>query len=333
MCLENKHYRFFNSYCYYIECTLVGGIHCLSKEEFMTQVQEITTVCDYTDYFGLEQTDPMVGVIDLRKATNWPSEFHLTFDVYVVQLMGTHCGEIRYGRNSKYNFDAGTIITYSPGQHIDVSILPGERPSARSVMFHPDYIRGTALEESIKQYTFFSYSHNEALYVSEEEQQIFLDCLQRIKTELAKTHDDFQRDIVCMNLELLLKHCSRFYARQFETSRELNHDILAKFELLLKDYYTTDNAHSLGLPTVKYFADKVFLTPNYFGDLVKSITGRTARDLIHEKIIDEAKDRLTASKDTLANIAYEMGFQTPQHFNRMFKNATGITPNEYRKRG
>lgn len=297
----------------------------------MAEIKTINTVRDYTDYFELEETDPMIGVIDLRKATYWPSEFHLTFGVYVIQLMGTHCGEIRYGRNGKYDFDAGTIITYSPGQTIDANILEGERPSAQSVMFHPDYIRGTALADAIKNYTFFSYSVNEALYVSEDEQKIFLDCLQRIKNELSKPNDVFQKDIVCMNLELLLIHCSRFYARQFESRKEPNHDVLTKFESLLADYYSSNKARTLGLPTVKYFADCIFLSPNYFGDLIKSLTGKTARSLIQDKTIDEAKNRLAITDESIANIAYEMGFQTPQHFSRMFKNATGLAPLEYRK--
>ena len=139
----------------------------------MEDIIQVHNVNDYTDYFGLEKTDPLIGLVDLTTAKNWPQEFHLTFDVYAVLLMGTHCGEIRYGRHGKYDFDAGTIITYAPGQTINVKILPGERPSARGILFHPDYIHGTSLAGSIGRFSFFSYAANEALYVCDDERQLF----------------------------------------------------------------------------------------------------------------------------------------------------------------
>ena len=297
-----------------------------------TIAKQIHTVRDYTDYFGLTPTDPLVGIVDLTTANNWPDEFHLTFDIYAVLLMGTHCGEVRYGRNGKYDFDAGTIISYAPGQTINVKILPGERPTAKGILFHPDYIHGTSLANHIDDFIFFSYASNEALYTSEEERQAFFDNLERIRTELNKPHDDFSRTIVCMNIELLLNHCSRFYARQFETRKEPDHDIFVKFEKLLKDYFKGDNPKKFGLPTVKYFADNVFLSPNYFGDLIKAQTGTTARDIIHKTIIDTAKQRLITTKDPIGDIAFDMGFQTAQHFSSSFKKATGLTPAAFRER-
>ena len=297
----------------------------------MEEIIPINTVSDYAHYFGLADTDPLVGAIDLRKARNWPSQFRLTFGVYVVQLMGTHCGEIRYGRNQQYDFDAGTIIAYSPGQTIDVRVMPGEMPSARSIMFHPDYIRGTVLSDMLDCYSFFAYSTHEALYVSAEEQQMFVEVWQRIQAELARPADEFQREIVCMNIDLLLKHCARSYARQCDCRKVVNHDVLTQFEQLLHDYFSTRKSAQLGFPTVRYFADKVRLSPNYFGDLIKSLTGSTPRDIIHQRIIDEAKNRLSLQGESINEIAYALGFNAPQHFSRMFKSMTGQPPNAYRK--
>jgi len=297
----------------------------------MEDIIQIHNVNDYTDYFGLEATDPLIGIVDLTTAKNWPQEFHLTFDVYAVLLMGTHCGEIRYGRHGKYDFDAGTIITYAPGQTINVKILPGERPSARGILFHPDYIHGTSLASSISRFSFFSYAANEALYVCDDERQLFLDNLERIHTELARPQDSLSRDIVCMNIELLLSYCSRFYTRQFDTRKEPEHDVLVKFEKLLSEYFSSDRPQQIGLPTVKYFADNVYLSPNYFGDMIKSQTGSSVRDIIHKAVIGTAKDRLLMNNDPISEIAYSMGFQTIQHFSSVFKKATGMSPLAFRK--
>lgn len=296
----------------------------------MTEIKEIRTVRDYTDYFGLAETDPMVGVVDLTTATNWPEEFHLTFDVYAVLLMGTHCGEVRYGRQGKYDFDAGTIITYAPGQTIHVRILPGERPTARGILFHPDYINGTPLGSHIKNFSFFSYAVSEALYVNDYEREQFLAGLQRLHTELSNPADEFQRNIVSAQLELLSRYLMRFYARQFERREKPDHDILVKFEKMLDEYFKGGKPRTLGLPTVKYFADGVFLSPNYFGDLVKAHTGQTAREYIQRTIVRTMKNRLLASDAPVSDIAYEMGFQSPQHFSTLFKKATGMTPLAFR---
>lgn len=295
------------------------------------EIKHIATVRDYTDYFGLEKTNPQVGIIDATKATYWPEEFHLTFDVYAVLLMGSHCGEVRYGKQGKYDFNDGTIVTYAPGQSIAVQVLPGERPSARGILFSPEYIRGTSLGQNIKNFSFFSYAVSEALYVNEEERQLFFTNLERINSELAKPADDFSRNIVCLNIELLLNHCLRFYARQFETRREPDHDVFIKFEKLLNEYFNSDLPGKIGLPTVKYFADNVFLSPNYFGDLIKTQTGQNARDYIQKVIINTAKDKLVSAHEPITTIADSMGFQTTQHFSTMFKKATGMTPLAYRQ--
>lgn len=192
-------------------------------------------------------------------------------------------------------------------------------------------IKGTSLGKNIKQYSFFSYASNEALHLSEEEKEIFLDCLKKISIELSHPIDNYSKCLISKNIELLLDYCMRFYARQFITRSTVNKDILSKFENLLEEYFADNKPKVDGLPSVKYFADKVCLSPNYFGDLIKRETGKTAQEYIQNKIIDLAKEMIIGTEKTISQISYELGFQYSQHFNRIFKKNVGYTPNEYRK--
>ena len=169
------------------------------------------------------------------------------------------------------------------------------------------------------------------MHLSEEEKQIFKDCLEKIKIELQRPIDKFSRKLIAMNIELLLNYCMRFYARQFVTREVTNKDVVTRFETLLDDYFTGNKPHQEGLPSVKYFADKVCLSPNYFGDLIKKETGMSAQEYIQDKIIDLAKSMLLGSEKTISEISYDLGFQYSQHFNRVFKKNTGLTPSAYRK--
>ena len=202
---------------------------------------------------------------------------------------------------------------------------------AKGILFHPDLIKGTSLGEEIKSYTFFSYKSNEALHLSEEEKGIFLDCLAKIKRELTHSIDKLTKRLIASNIQLLLDYCMRFYERQFATRATVNKDVLSRFETLLDAYFQSGKPQDEGLPTVKYFAERVFLSPNYFGDLIKKETGKTPQEYIQDKLIDTAKERIAGSDMTISQIADELGFQYSQHFNRVFKKRVGITPNEYRK--
>jgi len=212
-----------------------------------------------------------------------------------------------------------------------VEMLDGMKPMATGLLFHPDLIRGTSLGENIRQYSFFSYSSAEALHLSETEKEIFTDCLHKIKLELLRPIDKHSKRLISRNIELLLDYCMRFYERQFITRREANRDVLTKFEALLDAYFMENMPERNGLPTVRYFADKVCLSPNYFGDLIKKETGKTAQEYIQDKIMDVAKQQIVGTDKTVSQIAYELGFQYSQHFNRIFKKNVGCTPNEYRK--
>jgi len=197
-------------------------------------------------------------------------------------------------------------------------------------VFHPDLIRGTSLGRIIHEYNFFSYNANEALHLSERERQVVLDCFSKIEFELQQNIDKHSKKLIASNIELFLNYCDRFYDRQFITRDNLNKGILEKFEELLNSYFSSDKPQQIGLPTVAYFAEKLHLSANYFGDLIKKETGKSAKEYIQDKIIDLAKTKTFDSDKTVNEIAYELGFKYPQHFTRLFKNVTGYSPNEYR---
>ena len=247
------------------------------------------------------------------------------------ELFGLPTAHIRYGRQT-YDYQEGTVTSFAPGQVVEVRMDPETRPSAKGLLFHPDLIRGTSLGREIKRYSFFAYSSNEALHLSDEEKVIFTDCLNKIRLELERPADSHSKRLIVRNIELLLDYCMRFYERQFATRSVVNKDILVRFEDLLNGYFSSDRSRELGLPTVRYFADKICLSPNYFGDLIKKETGRTPQEYIQAKIIDLSKELILEPGKTVSQVAYDLGFQYSQHFNRVFKKNVGCTPNEYRKR-
>ena len=224
-------------------------------------------------------------------------------------------------------------MSFAPGQVVDVELDQGSRPSSHGLLFHPDLIRGTELGRAIKGYSFFSYKSNEALHLSADERITIMGCLQKIADELRRPSDRHSRRLIVANIGLLLDYCMRFYDRQFVTRTEADSDVLVRFEQILDEYFDSDIPLREGLPTVRYLADKVFLSPNYFSDMISRQTGHTASEHIRSKVIGLAKERLLSSDKTMSQIAYELGFQYPQHLSRMFKQVVGQTPNEYRKLG
>ena len=198
------------------------------------------------------------------------------------------------------------------------------------ILFHPDLLRGTTLGKTIKKYTFFSYEVSEALHLSEDERNIMTDCLKIIRMELEHGVDKHSKTLLVNHIELLLNYCMRFYERQFITRGKTNRDVLTRFENLLDEYFESALAEQDGLPTVKYFADKLCLSSHYFGDMFKKETGKSPQEYIQEKVIELAKERISDTADTVSQIAYSLGFQYPQHFCRLFKKRVGYTPSEYR---
>lgn len=290
----------------------------------------LDSVDKYNRLFGLETLHPLVSVVNLSEATKFPTYFTINYGVYALYLKETVCGDIRYGKQT-YDYQEGTITSFAPGQVAEIEMAEGVKPRAYGILFHPDLIKGAPLGSEIKRYSFFSYKSNEALHISDDEKKIIMDCLSKIQMELEHAIDRLSKRLIAGNIQLLLDYCLRFYERQFNTRAVVNKDILSRFESLLDDYFDNGRARTDGLPTVKYFADKVFLSPNYFGDLIKKETGKTAQEYIQTRLIDAAKEMIAGSDKTMSQIAYELGFQYSQHFNRLFKKNVGYTPNEYRR--
>lgn len=293
-------------------------------------IHNIETIAEYNAMLGVESLHPLVSVIDLSKAARMHHQRH-TFSFYVVFLKEVKCGDLIYGRR-RYDYQEGTIICLAPGQVIGVEDT-GEtfQPEGWALCFHPDLIRGTSLGSHISEYTFFSYEVNEALHLSAKERAIFIDCLNNISHELDHATDRMSRRLISTNIELLLDYCLRFYERQFITRENVNSDILVRFETLLNDYFDCGRARTEGLPTVKWCAGELFLSPNYFGDLIKKETGKTAQEHIQLKLVGIAKEKIMNPDLSISQVSYDLGFQYPQHFTRMFKKVVGMTPNEYRE--
>jgi AraC-like DNA-binding protein len=295
----------------------------------MEQVFYFETISEYNAFNNHPTLHPLVSILDFSKAKERTgSKMH--FGLYGVFLKQVNCGDLKYGRNY-YDYQEGTLVFISPGQVIDVeNKIDYYQPMGHGLVFHPDLIRGTSLAKSIHDYNFFSYNTSEALHLSDQEKQLVLDCFSKIETELKQSIDKHSKKLIASNIELFLNYCERFYDRQFITRDNANKGIIEKFESMLNSYFLSDKPQNIGLPSVAYYASELNLSANYFGDLIKKETGKSAQEHIQNKIIDVAKDRIFDSSKTINEVAYELGFKYPQHFTRFFKQHVGNTPNEYR---
>lgn len=296
----------------------------------MERIVNFESISDYNTFNNHETLHPLVSIVDLSKATP-RSAYKMNFGIYAVILKETKCGDLKYGKQY-YDYQDGTLVFFAPGQIVEVQDtgIPYQ-PSGHALIFHPDLLVGTPLGRLIDEYSFFAYSTNEALHLSEKERRVVLDCFEKITTKLQRPIDKHSKRLISSNLELLLNYCDRFYDRQFITRENVNKGVLERFESLLTDFFHDNKAYSLGLPTVAYCADQLHLSSNYFGDLIKKETGRTAQDFIQSKIINIAKERVFDLSKSVSEIAYDLGFKYPQHFTRLFKQKVGCTPLEYRK--
>ncbi len=289
------------------------------------------TVKQYNEYYTHPTLHPLVSLVNVSKA-GVQHRTKMYFGLYLIALKQFKETEskLKYGINY-YDFDEGTLVFFAPGQIIQ-SEPEGEpyKPMGLALAFHPDLIKGTSLGKHIQDYSFFSYQSNEALHLSEKEKDVILDCFANVETELQQNIDKHSKKLIVSNIELLLNYCTRFYDRQFITREEANIGIIEQFEGLLNDYVLSEKPKLNGLPSVFYFAHELHLSANYFGELIKKQTGKSAQEYIHLKIIDAAKERTLDTSKTIAEISYALGFKYPQHFTRLFKQKVGVTPNEYR---
>ncbi len=296
----------------------------------MKEIVNIQTISELNKMLGHETHNPLITILDFAKVKAPLHECTMTTNFYAILAKDACHAELKYGRN-RYDYQEETMIFLAPRQVIGIESVPTNTESkGLGLFFHPDLLRGTSLAAAIKNYNFFSYEVNEALHLSSEERATIGDCIEKISKEIIRPIDKHSKRIIVSNIELLLGYCERFYDRQFITREILNHDTITKFESVLEQYFNDKMPSQQGLPTVKYFADKLHLSPNYMSDVIKRETGRSAQEHIQILIMERAKTALSLSSASVAEIAYSLGFEYPQYFSRQFKKRVGKTPNEYR---
>ncbi len=291
------------------------------------------SISDISEMLGLEKpTHPLIQIYDTSKITYGEDAIGSRFssDMYCIAMKDADCG-VDYGRNT-YDFNDGVLVFFAPNQVISVT-----RPQALNqvqgwmLYFHPDLIRNTALGDKIDQYSFFDYAVHEALHLSDQEQGTMNQCVQLIQDEILQRVDDHSQSVIVSNLELMLNYSSRYYHRQFNTRSSQNTDVVSKVERLLKDYFNANMIAQNGQPTIQYLADKCNLSSTYLSDLLTKETGRSAKDHINDFLVEKAKNRLLGSSEPISTIAYDLGFNYPHYFGRLFKQKTGMTPQSYRQ--
>lgn len=295
----------------------------------MNNILKVRNVGDYNRWVGHTDRHPLVSVIDYAEVS--PVRHSLNnYSIYGIFFHDEAEIDLAYGCG-KYDYKKGTVICVAPGQ-IGGKEDNGERImlTGWALLFHPDLLHGTPLEKTIRNYSFFDYRVNEALHMTNEEHSILTSLMRQIRDELRNRHDELQDSIIVGYIELILNFCQRFYNRQFITRKLDNSDMLVKFDRLLHDYFDGNMQLTLGLPTVQYCADKLCMSSNYFGDMIKKTTGDTASNYIRQFIIQRAKNEF-AIGESIARVAYSLGLEYPQHFSRMFKKQTGMTPSDYCK--
>ncbi len=293
-------------------------------------IKHINTVSEFNNLVGVNTLHPLITVIDFSQIKPIRLEGMFTMSLYAITIKGKSCGQIKYGR-SNYDYQEDSMVFFAPNQIIGIESSEMEADSqGAGLFFHPDLLRGTHQSCMLKDYHYFSYDVNEALHLSVIERESIREIFEKIRTEIERPIDKHTKSIVASSLEVLMNYCQRFYDRQFVTRDVLNKDILTRFEALLNDYFNLNIQQSEGLPTVKFCAKKLALSPNYMGDLIKRETGRSAQEHIQSLIIERAKLELSTSQKSVTEVAYSLGFEYPQYFFRQFKKHTGMTPNEYR---
>ncbi|MBT1706100.1 helix-turn-helix domain-containing protein [Chryseosolibacter indicus] len=290
---------------------------------------DIKSISELHDFFRYDKpVHPQITVVDLAKVDRSHREPGAS---YRLGLYGIACkrieGSFGYGR-THYDFSEGTLMFTSPYQ----VLTPGAENKVEgwAIYIHPDFLNASVKGHKLTEYTFFGYDANEALHISEAEKNVLENCVMNIQTEIAMNLDKHSYDLIITNLELLLSYCSRFYGRQFLTRVTASNDIVARFDSLLNDYFSRDSLIEAGVPDVKYFASQLNVSANYLSDLLSKYTGKPTLEHIHLKLVDKAKALLWSTENSISEIAYDLGFEHPSHFTKLFKNRTGMSPKEFR---
>jgi len=300
-----------------------------------SQPLRIKTISEYHQKMGLPKPEhPLITVInfDIIKRLPPGKTISLVFDFYSISLKRNFNAKMKYGQQ-QYDFDEGIMFFMSPGQVFGIELGNEEqiRHTGWMLLVHPDFLWNTALAKTIKRYEFFDYSVNEALFLSEKEEDTIIGIMQNVQQEYHSNIDKFSQDIIIAQLELLLNYADRFYHRQFITRKITNHALLDRLEDLLNNYFNSDILAKQGLPTVQYIAESLNVSPGYLSGSLKALTGQSTQQHIHDKLIEKAKERLSTTALSVSEIAYELGFEHPQSFSKLFKTKTKLSPLEFRQ--
>ncbi|KOS05763.1 AraC family transcriptional regulator [Flavobacterium akiainvivens] len=293
----------------------------------------INSICELHSFLNLEKpAHPLVSVINLSDVRyNIPENTSsIVYNFYTVYLKKNYNAKIRYGQQY-YDFDSGVMAFFAPKQLFAVESESSTKGEGWMLAFHPDFIQGYQVAKRMKEYGFFSYAVNEALHTSQKEEDIISGVMQNLQNEIDKTIDHFTQDVIISHIELLLNYCNRFYSRQFITRKKANNEILSKLESLLNDYFDNSEAEKSGIPSVQYFAEQLNISPSYLSDMLRSLTGQNTQQHIHEKLIERAKELLSTTTLSVAEIAYQLGFEHPQSFHKLFKGKTNLSPLKFRQ--
>ncbi|MEO8413687.1 MAG: helix-turn-helix transcriptional regulator [Ginsengibacter sp.] len=299
-----------------------------------TQPHRIKTISEFHQLRGLPgPAHPLISVVNLETFQDVPGNepTSLVLDFYSISVKRCLSAKIKYGQQ-QYDFDEGVMFFIAPGQvfGIEVDHTSTSKRSGWILLVHPDFLWNTPLAKTIKQYEYFDYSVHEALFLSEKEEATIISLLQNVQQEYQANIDKFSQDIIIAQLELLLNYADRFYNRQFITRKIANHDILNRLEDILAEYFNGDLLLQKGLPTVQYVAETLNVSPNYLSGMLKALTGQSTQQHIHDKLIDKAKQQLSTTGLSVSEIAYDLGFEHPQSFSKLFKTKTNLSPLEFR---
>jgi AraC-like DNA-binding protein len=301
-----------------------------------TKIHRIKTISEFHQLRGLQKPEhPLISVVDYslirhsaeRELHSW------VLDFYSISMKRNSAARIKYGQQD-YDFDEGIMFFMSPGQVFNVLTIDAETPPRHTgwmLLIHPDFFWNTSLARTIKQYEYFDYSVNEALFLSEKEETTLNNIIENIRQEYHANIDKFSQQIIISQIETLLNYSERFYHRQFITRKKANHQILDRLEKLLTDYFNTEDILEKGLPTVQYISDTLNISPNYLRGLLKVLTGQSTQQHIHDKLIEKAKEKLSTTDLTVSEIAYMLGFEHPQSFSKLFKTKTSFSPLAFRQ--
>jgi len=299
-----------------------------------TQPQRIKTISEYHQLMGLPKPEhPLISVVNYESIQRAPGNepISLLFDFYSISLKRNCNAKFKYGQQ-RYDFDEGVMFFMAPGQVFGIepdkdAIL---KRTGWMLLVHPDFLWGSPLARTIKQYEYFDYSVHEALFLSDKEETAIVGIMQNIRQEYHSNIDKFSQIIMIAQLELLLAHADRFYHRQFLTRKITNHKTLDRLEDILTDYFNSDDLVNKGLPTVQHIAETLNVSPNYLSDLLKVLTGQSTQQHIHDKLIVKAKEKLSTTTLSVSEIAYDLGFEHPQSFSKLFKAKTSLSPLGFR---